>query len=69
MWMGLLSDGMLLYHGGYCEVKNPDLAKCADFKDFGKGFYLTLSKEQARDFIHTSLKKTKAQNVIIEEQK
>lgn len=36
-----LSDGMLLYHGSYCEVKTPDLAKCAAFKDFGKGFYLT----------------------------
>ena len=28
-----LSDGMLLYHGSYCEVKTPDLAKCASFKD------------------------------------
>jgi len=52
-----LSDGMLLYHGGYCEVKTPDLAKCADFKDFGKGFYLTSDKEQAKNFINTSLKK------------
>ena len=31
-----LSDGMLLYHGSYCEVNPPDLAKCVDFKDFGK---------------------------------
>lgn len=63
-----LSDGMLLYHGGYCEVKIPDLAKCADFKDFGKGFYLTSSKEQAEGFINTSLKKAKAQGVIAENQ-
>lgn len=63
-----LSDGMLLYHGSYCEVKNPDLEKCAAFKDFGKGFYLTSSKKQAENFINTSLKKAKAQGVIAEEQ-
>lgn len=63
-----LSDGMLLYHGSYCEVKTPDLEKCADFKDFGKGFYLTSSKEQAEKFINTSLKKAKAQGTIAEAQ-
>ena len=63
-----LSDGMLLYHGSYCEVKTPELSKCADFKDFGKGFYLTSSKEQAENFINTSLKKAKAQGMIAEEQ-
>lgn len=25
-----LSDGLILYHGSYCEVKEPDLAKCAN---------------------------------------
>lgn len=63
-----LSDGMFLYHGSYCEVKNPDLAKCAAFKDFGKGFYLTSSKEQAVNFVNASLKKAKAQGVIAESQ-
>lgn len=63
-----LSDGMLLYHGSYCEVKTPDLAKCADFKDFGKGFYLTSCKEQAVNFINTSLKKAKFQGIIAEDQ-
>lgn len=24
-----LSDGLLLYHGSYCEVKEPDITKCA----------------------------------------
>ena len=42
-----LKDGFVLYHGSYCEVKAPDLAKCAKRKDFGQGFYLTTSKEQA----------------------
>ena len=45
-----LKDGFVLYHGSYCEVKEPDLAKCAKRKDFGQGFYLTTSKEQADDF-------------------
>ena len=38
-----LDDGMLLYHGSYCEVVSPDLQKCAPYKDFGKGFYVTTS--------------------------
>ena len=42
-----LKDGFVLYHGSYCEVKEPDLAKCAKRKDFGQGFYLTTSKDQA----------------------
>lgn len=64
-----LSDGMLLYHGSYCEVRTPDLAKCADFKDFGKGFYLTSSRQQAENFINASLKKAKAQGVVFADQK
>lgn len=63
-----LSEGMLLYHGSYCEVNHPDLTKCADFKDFGKGFYLTSSEEQARNFISASLKKARAQGMITKEQ-
>ena len=45
-----LKDGFVLYHGSYCEVKEPDLAKCAKRKDFGQGFYLTTSKEQAEKY-------------------
>ena len=63
-----LSDNMLLYHGSYCEVKVPDLSKCANYKDFGKGFYLTSSREQTEEFINISLKKAKAQGIIDEEQ-
>lgn len=66
--MPQLSDGMFLYHGSYCEVRTPDLTKCANFKDFGKGFYLTSSKEQAVNFINTSLKKAKAQGIISTDQ-
>ena len=45
--MKKLEEGLVLYHGSYCVVENPDLEKCALYKDFGKGFYLTTSKEQA----------------------
>ena len=46
-----LKDGFVLYHGSYCEVKAPDLGKCAKRKDFGQGFYLTTSHgEHGFDF-------------------
>ena len=41
-----LTDGVVLYHGSYCEVRSPDLGMCAKYKDFGRGFYLTSSLEQ-----------------------
>lgn len=52
-----LADDMLLYHGSYCAVKKPDLKKCARYKDFGQGFYLTTSKKQAEDFAGISTRK------------
>ena len=64
-----LKDGLILYHGGYCEVKEPDLAKCAKRKDFGQGFYLTTSKEQAESFLKTSIAKAIATGKIEESQK
>lgn len=48
--MKQLEKDMLLYHGSFCIVENPSLKKCAKFKDFGQGFYLTTSIEQARNF-------------------
>lgn len=66
--MKKLYDGIILYHGSYCEVRQPDLKKCAAYKDFGKGFYVTSSKRQAENFISTSLKKAKSQGVITEDQ-
>lgn len=48
--MKVLEPGTILYHGSYCAVEKPNLDKCARFKDFGQGFYLTTSKEQAQSF-------------------
>ncbi len=64
-----LKDGFVLYHGSYCEVKAPDLAKCAKRKDFGQGFYLTTSKELAESFLRTSIAKAIATGTIEEGQK
>ena len=58
------TDGLILYHGSYCEVKQPLLEKCAKQKDFGKGFYLTTSKEQAIGFLKTSIAKALANGSI-----
>ena len=59
-----LKAGFVLYHGSYCEVKEPDLVKCAKRKDFGQGFYLTTSKEQAESFLRTSIVKAIATGII-----
>ena len=59
-----LENRMVLYHGSYCVVENPDLEKCAAFKDFGRGFYLTTSKEQAKSFAKISATKAKSRGII-----
>ena len=38
---------MILYHGSYLEIKNPDVAHSRDNVDFGPGFYTTPFHEQA----------------------
>ena len=45
-----LHEGMRLYHGSSVVVERPDLSRCSPRKDFGRGFYLTSSISQARDF-------------------
>lgn len=52
-----LTEGMLLYHGSYTAVPDIDLSKCNDGLDFGKGFYLTSSYEQAISFVPNSVKR------------
>lgn len=59
-----LINGVILYHGSYCEVQSPDLKKCAKYKDFGQGFYLTTSLEQARNFAKLSTRKAKANGIV-----
>ena len=67
-------DGMLLYHGSYTDIPDIDLGKCMKGLDFGKGFYLTSSYEQAYSYVPLSVKKARrlqiiAKNFAIEEGK
>ena len=39
---------MILYHGTNLDIASINLNMCRPYKDFGKGFYLTLLEEQAR---------------------
>ena len=39
---------MILYHGTNLDIVSINLNMCRPYKDFGKGFYLTLLEEQAR---------------------
>ena len=39
---------MTVYHGSYMPVKNPEIRKGRNTKDFGVGFYCTIIKEQAQ---------------------
>lgn len=38
---------MILYHGSNTDITEIDLTMCKPYKDFGRGFYLTVLKEQA----------------------
>lgn len=62
--MKKLEEGMILYHGSFCIVEKPNLKKCAKFKDFGQGFYLTTSKEQAKNFAKITATKAKAKGLV-----
>lgn len=67
--MKQLETGLILYHGSYCAVEEPDLDKCAKFKDFGRGFYLTSSKIQAENFAKISAAKAKSRGLISENER
>lgn len=62
--MTQLNEKLVLYHGSYCIVEKPDLQKCAAYKDFGQGFYLTSSKEQAKNFAKISSIKARSRGLV-----
>lgn len=55
--MQQLTDSILLYHGSYMTVSNIELSKCKIGLDFGHGFYVTSSYQQARDYIPSAVRK------------
>lgn len=42
----------VLYHGTISEIKQIDVSQGHGKKDFGKGFYMTVSKSQAIGMMH-----------------
>ena len=54
-----LKDGMLLFHGSYTAIPDINLAACNRGLDFGQGFYLTSSYEQACSYVPLAVKKAK----------
>lgn len=66
--MEKLRAGMLLYHGSYTKIQNIALSECIAGKDFGKGFYLTSSYEQAKNFVRLSVKRNRVLKKIDNEQ-
>jgi hypothetical protein len=51
---------MLLYHGSNVEVADPRLVKQTRGLDFGPGFYLTTSPEQAKNFSNVIVNRRKS---------
>jgi hypothetical protein len=41
---------MKLYHGSYTKIKEIDFSKCARYRDFGRGFYVTKFRHHAEDW-------------------
>ena len=54
----------ILYHGSYMEVSQIDLSMCSYGLNFGKGFYLTSSLEQAVSYIPASVRKAKRRGIL-----
>lgn len=52
-----LQDEMFLYHGSYTAIPKIDLKRCFGGLDFGRGFYLTSSYEQAYNYVQLSVRK------------
>ncbi len=46
-FVDLIRIVMLIYHGGYCEIRKPQILRSAYPKDFGQGFYGTNLPKQA----------------------
>lgn len=58
-----LHDKTMLYHGSSVPVEHPDLEKCPPRKDFGQGFYLTSSIDQARNFARIVSRRAARENL------
>ena len=48
---------MLVYHGSYCIIENPNITFSREKVDFGKGFYVTPLKAQAERWCEKFIRK------------
>lgn len=60
-----LTLSTIVYHGSDCIVSEPDLEKCNKYKDFGRGFYLTLDKKQAANFAELKRRRNGTENKYV----
>ena len=58
---------MILYHGSNHDFNSVDLSKSKDRRDFGKGFYTTTLKEQARQWGYTMFNRFGGEGIFIYE--
>ena len=63
-----LKKDMLLFHGSYIGIKDINLSKCMKGKDFGRGFYVTTSLEQAMKFSRISTRRAVLSGIVDENQ-
>ena len=52
---------MIVYHGSYIEIKNPNLNNGRYNLDFGNGFYVTTMQEQAEKWAPRRARMAKGQ--------
>lgn len=57
----ILRSNTLLYHGSKADFETINLQKANDYKDFGRGFYVTTSYNQAVKWANRKYKKTSTQ--------
>ena len=56
MWLSLRTT---LYHGTASEIQQVDVKLGRERKDFGKGFYMAVSKSQAIGMMHKKYSETR----------
>lgn len=56
-----------LYHGSNTRIEKPDLTHSKPYKDFGKGFYLSADKSQAKEMARNKVEQTQTGSAEVTE--
>jgi hypothetical protein len=62
-----MEEKLILYHGSNQDFDAVDLSKLKDKRDFGKGFYTTILREQAEDWAKSLFDRYKGDGIFIYE--